>query len=243
MLLGLGAFGAMAALPLGSMLALLFGVWVLRDLRRAETAVFAPIPLAEMLRYSAYTAAGLIGFALLINMDAILVKRFFDPVAAGNYGTAVTLGKIIQFFPIAIIMILFPKAARRRAEKRDTRAVLFPALFIVAGLCGLLALIYFLIPDLLIRVVFGPAYSLPPNVLGLIGLAMMLLSLANVWLNYYLSIERTRFVYLIWTAVISQFIAMFYFHDALWQMPLVMAVSGLWLTAAGTAVYLIRKQW
>ena len=243
MLLGLGAFGAMAALPLGSLLALLFGLWVLRDFRRPSPTGLRAGPPADLLRYSAYTAAGLIGFALLINMDAILVKRFFDPDAAGNYAAAVTLGKVIQFFPVAIIMILFPKAARRRAENRDTRAVLFPALLIVGALCGLVALVYFLIPDLLIRLVFGAAYTVPPAVLGLIGVAMMLLSLANVWLNYYLSIERTRFVFLIWTAVLIQLALMFFFHDALWQLPVAMAASGLWLTAAGTAVYLVRGQW
>lgn len=242
--LGLGAFGAMAALPVSSLLALLFGLWVLRDFRRLQPQMDDTVTaLPELLRYSAYTAAGLIGFALLINMDAILVKRFFDPVAAGNYATAVTLGKVIQFFPVAIIMILFPKAARRRAENRDTRAVLLPALAIVGGLCGLVALGYFLVPDLLISLIFGPAYALPPNVLGLIGVAMLLLSLANVWLNYYLSVERTRFVFLIWTAVLTQFAAMFFFHDALWQLPVVMAISGLWLTVMATAVYLIRGQW
>ncbi len=241
--LGWGAFGAMASLPLGSLMALGFGLWVLRDFRKVETVAANTTALPELLRYTAYTAAGLIGFAFLINMDAILVKRFFDPIAAGNYATAVTLGKVIQFFPLAIIMVLFPKAARRRAENRDTRAVLFPALAIVAGLCGLVALVYFLFPDFLIHLIFGPAYQLPPHVLGLIGLAMLLLSLANVWLNYYLSIERTRFVFLIWTAVFTQFAAMFIFHDALWQLPVVMAGSGLWLTMAGTAVYLIRKQW
>lgn len=243
MAVGYGAFGAMAALPVGSLMALLFGLWVLRDLRRSRVDESPVSDLPELMRYSAFTAAGLIGFALLINMDAILVKRFFDPDAAGNYATAVTLGKVIQFFPVAIIMILFPKAARRRAENRDTRAVLLPALAVVGVLCGLVALLYFLIPDLLIQLIFGDAYQLPPRVLGLSGLAMMLLSLANVWLNYFLSTERTRFVYLVWAAIFIQFATMSVWHDALWQLPIAMIVSGFWLTAAGTAVYLIRGQW
>jgi hypothetical protein len=79
-------------------------------------------------------------------MDAILVRRFFGPVDAGNYSAAVTLGKIIQFFPVAIIMVLFPKAAQRQAAHRDTTRVLVPAMLIVALVCGSIALLYALFP-------------------------------------------------------------------------------------------------
>jgi O-antigen/teichoic acid export membrane protein len=241
MLMGLGAFGAMAALPLASLVALGVGLWFLRaTLTRQRVPLDASRP--DLYRYSLYTAAGLIGFALLINMDAILVKRFFDPVVAGHYGAAVTLAKVIQFFPVAIIMVLFPKAARRQTMQRDTRVVLFPALLAVGGVCGLIALVYFLIPDWLIGFVFGPAYSVPNGVLGLLGAAMLLLSLGNVWLNFYLSVERINFVYLIWTAVVLQAGFMTMFHDALWQLPAAMAVTGTLLTVAATAVYLMTSK-
>jgi O-antigen/teichoic acid export membrane protein len=256
-MLGWGAFGATVALPIASAVALVFALWLLgqsfsRSLwrliiprRRAGRPNVSPVPglshdviLPELFRYSAFTAGGLIGFALLINMDAILVKRFFDPVTAGQYSAAVTLGKIVQFFPLAIIMILFPKAAHRRATHRDATAILLLAMAIVGAACIALTVIYFLFGPQLIELIFGPAYALPGNILGLLSLAMTLLSLLNVWLNYFLSTERTRFIYLIWAGIVGQLLLMRLFHQELWQLPAAMIVSGTWLTAAGLLFYL-----
>lgn len=71
---------------------------------------------------------------------------------------------------------------------------------------------------------------------------MLLLSLANVWLNYYLSTEWTSFVYLIAVAVVLQALFMWLYHDELWQLPAAMAVSGLWLNAAGAVAYWRRDR-
>ncbi|NIY17971.1 MAG: hypothetical protein GWM98_25425, partial [Nitrospinaceae bacterium] len=98
----------------------------------------------------------------------------------------------------------------------------------------------FLFSDVIIATVFGPAYNLEGPVLGMMGLGMGLLSLVNVWLNYYLSTERTNFVYLIWLGVLFQLILMVLFHEALWHLPLIVALNGLWMTAAGIIIYFRR---
>jgi O-antigen/teichoic acid export membrane protein len=240
--LGWGAFGAMLSLPLASALALLLAWLLLDQTMKGKTAVHHQVRLPELFRYSAFAAVGLIGYALMLNMDAILVRRFFDPVDAGNYSAAVTLGKIIQFFPVAIIMVLFPKAAQRQAAHRDTTRVLVPAMLIVALVCGSIALLYALFPGLIVRLTLGPEYQVDGLVLGLVGVAMLLLSLANVWLNFYLSTEWPRFVYLIGVGVVLQAGLMFTFHTDLWQLPAAMAVNGLWLTLAGAIVYVWRRR-
>ncbi len=233
MLMGLGAFGAMASLPVASAAALIVGLLLLHKAVWQPAPVHHAVTVPEMFRYSAYTAVGLIGYALLANMDAILVKRFFAPVLAGNYGVAITLGKIIQFFPVAIIMILFPKAAQRRASHRDPAQILIPAMLIVVVLCGSLALGYALFADFIVQITVGSAYQVDGFLLGLVGLAMLLLSLVNVWLNYFLSIEQTEYVYLIGVGIVGQIILMGLFHKALWHLPAIMAMNGLWLTLAG----------
>jgi O-antigen/teichoic acid export membrane protein len=236
-LLGLGAFGAMASLPLASLAALIFGLWALDKVVWQPGQTHHGVTIPDMFRYSSYTAVGLIGFALLINMDAILAKRFFAPIDAGNYGAAVTLGKIIQFFPVAVIMLLFPKAAQRQAAHRDPTGVLIPAMLVVAALCGGLALLYALFADVIVRLTVGAAYQVDGRLLGLVGLAMLLLSLVNVWLNYFLSTERTGYVYLIGLGIVIQAVLMVFFHDQLWHLPAIMSANGLWLTLAGVIIF------
>ncbi len=236
-LAGWGAFGAMIALPIASLIALVYGAWLLRDLLGGTSTVSNTTPLRELAHYSGYTAAGLIGFALLINMDAILVKRFFDADTAGVYGAAVTLGKVVQFFPVAIIMVLFPKAAHRQATKRNPAAVLPPAFALITAVCLGVSILYFAFPDLLVGTIFGDKFEISGRTLGTLGLAMWLLSLTNVWLNYFLSLNRVRIVYLIWTGVITQYIAFNIWHDQLWHLPTVMAINALWLTVAGAILF------
>lgn len=241
--LGLGAFGALAALPLASLIALGAGLWLLGTTIWRRPSQPTPLSLADLSGYGRHTAFGLVGFAILINMDAILVKRFFDPLAAGQYSAAITLGKVIQFFPLAIILLLFPKAARRRAARRSTAGVLLPALAVVGLLCGGITAVYFLFPELLLSRIFGPDYALPPDVLGLVGLAMTLLSLGNVWLNYFLSTEpRSRYVYAVWLGVLLQLLAILLFHESLRQLPLAMASNGAWLVLLGLILYLRQRR-
>lgn len=237
MWIGWGAFGALAALPVASLLALGYGLLVLSPTVRQPATTHHGVTVPEMFRYSAYTAVGLLGYALLANMDAILVRRFFEPDVAGNYGAAITLGKIIQFLPVAIITILFPKAAQRRAAHRDPAAVLIPAMLIVALLCAGIAGAYALFTDFVVQITVGAAYQVDSLVLGLLGGALGLLALANVWLNYFLSTERPQYVYLIGAGIVIQFTLMLLFHDALWQLPAAMAANGLWLTLAGGVIF------
>ncbi|MCP4419137.1 MAG: oligosaccharide flippase family protein, partial [Chloroflexi bacterium] len=61
---GWGAFGAMFSLPLASGVALLVGWRLLNTAVKQKTAVHHQVHLPEMFRYSTYTAAGLIGYAL-----------------------------------------------------------------------------------------------------------------------------------------------------------------------------------
>ncbi len=237
-LAGWGAFGAMLALPIASLIALIYGAWLLRDLFGDPNTTNDNTPLHELARYSSYTTAGLIGFALLINMDAILVKRFFDADTAGMYGAAVTLGKVVQFFPVAIIMVLFPKAAHRQATQRNPAAVLPPAFALITLVCLGVSILYFIFPDLLVGTLFGEAYVMDGRTLGTLGLAMWLLSLTNVWLNYFLSLNRVYFVYFIWIGVITQYIAFTLWHDALVQLPTIMALNALWLTVTGAILFM-----
>jgi len=108
---------------------------------------------------------------------------------------------------------------------------------VVAVICGGIALFYYLFSDLVVGLTLGDEYQVDGSLLGLVGLAMLLLSLTNVWLNYFLSTERTTFVYLIGLGILVQAILMTLFHDHLWQLPAAMVANGLWLTLAGAGFF------
>lgn len=227
---GWQSFGAILALPLASSAALLMAlVWLRPQTTPRTTHHTTQQPLSTVVSfgYSAQTLAGLLAFALLTNMDAILVKLLFAPATAGNYGPVVTLGKINLFIPLAMGMVLFPKTTQRQARGRDPRPVLLLAL-LVTLLPGLvLTVLYFLFPTWLVTTIFGGAYQDPGLVLGLVGLATTLFAALNIWLNYALSLKRPAFITALVVVVIGQLVGMIFFHASLAAIATTMVIAGL----------------
>jgi O-antigen/teichoic acid export membrane protein len=186
------------------------------------------------LHFSSYTFLGLGIFALITNLDALFVKHFFSPQAAGNYAPVFTLAKVSLFLPWAIGIILIPKVTERRAAGQDLRPLLFASLA-GAMLPGLiLTALYFLFPRQLVTVIFTGAYQNPGIVLALANFASTLFAGMNIWLNYALALERPAFVYALTGVVLLQMMGLFFFgRDNLIGMTLAMIFAGVIGNLAG----------
>lgn len=235
LLIGVGrqAAGAILALPLGSTIALVLAVFILRPYFRAPPPAAPPRPISW--RYSTYTLIGLLAFALMVNIDPIIVRRFFGDAAAEAYGPVVTLGKMNLFIPLGIGLVLFPKATQRQAAGRDSRPVLLLALAatLLPGL--VLTLLYWAFPREIVHIVFGEAYTDPGSLLALVGLATTLYAGVNIWLNYALSLERRIYVFLLAVIVIAEIAVMLLFHARLEAIAITMIAAGLMGNLAGAA--------
>jgi len=234
--LGWEAVGALLSLPLAMAGALLLALWLLRGYFGAQQPGAVARPVSW--NYSALTLLGLLSFALMVNVDAILVKRLFGSLLAGDYSPVVTLGKINLFIPLGIGLVLFPKATQRHAAGRDARPVLLLALAatLLPGLA--VTVVYFLNPGFLVQTIFTDAYANPGVVLGLVGLATTLYSGVNIWLNYALSLERAAFVYALALIVLLQVAAMLLFPFSLPVFAAIMVTAGLLANLAGAFILL-----
>jgi O-antigen/teichoic acid export membrane protein len=219
------------ALPLGSTVALGLAIWLLLPYFRASQPETLPGPISW--RYSLYTLIGLLAFAIMVNVDAIVVRRLFGDAAAEAYGPVVTLGKMNLFIPLGIGLVLFPKATQRHAAGRDSRPVLLMALgaTLLPGL--ILTVLYYLYPGWIVRTVFGSAYTDPGILLALVGLATTLYAGVSIWLNYALSLERRAYVFALAAIVILQVSLMLAFHPRLETIAVVMIGAGLAGNIAG----------
>ncbi|MEJ2752925.1 MAG: oligosaccharide flippase family protein, partial [Chloroflexota bacterium] len=234
--LGLEAFGAVLALPIATTTALLVAVWFLREFfNRPIKDIDVP---GVSLRYSLFTLIGLGAYALLINLDPIVVKRFFSEAIAGDYGTVVTLGKINLFATLGIGMVLFPKATQRQAQGRDPRPVLALALSATVAVGLVLTLIYFLVSGPLVQAVFSGAYNDPGIVLGLVGIATTLYAAINIWLNYALSLQKHSFVVGLAVLVLLVIAAMFIYHPGTTAVATIMIIAGVSGNLLGAATTL-----
>jgi O-antigen/teichoic acid export membrane protein len=230
---GFQAAGAIIALPLAMAVILILPLWLLRPYFRDHSGVVAR---AVSWHYSSHTLLGLAAFAVMANMDALFVKHFYSPGLAGNYGPVVTLAKMSLFVPLALGIVLLPKATLRRASGRDPRPILLLALAATLLPGFALTTIYFLFPNFLVRTVFTAAYANPGMVLGMANLAASLYAGLNIWLNYALSLNRPSFIYILVGVLVCQGAGMYFLgRDSLLHMTMVMAWAGLAGNLAGFA--------
>lgn len=229
--LGFQAAGAIIALPLAMGVVLLFALWLMRP----QFADHGGVAAREVSwHYSTHTLLGLAAFAVLANMDALFVKHFYSPVIAGDYGPVVTLAKMSLFIPLALGIVVLPKATRRRVSGRDPRPILMLALAATLLPGFALTAIYLLYSSLIIRTIFTAAYANPGIVLGIANLAASFYAGLNIWLNYALSLKRLSFIYILVSVLICQGAGMYLLgRSSLLQMTMVMAVSGLIGNLAG----------
>ena len=192
--LGLGVAGAVASLLVSYLGALVLGVLYLRELvrHRGEERVVQPIGLFE---YSLHTVLALLAFAMLTNSDLIIVKSRFSPDEAGLYAAAAALGKVTLWLPAAVGVLLLPKATEQHARMQSSASLVWKSLLATGLLCGGFIIVFFLFPTPLVRVLFGELYVAHASLLGLYALAMMLFSLVNVCLYYYLAVQEKRYGY------------------------------------------------
>lgn len=229
--LGFQAAGAIIALPLAMAVVLLFALWLLRP-QFADHGGMAAREVSW--HYSTHTLLGLAAFAVLANMDALFVKHFYSPVMAGDYGPVVTLAKMSLFIPLALGIVVLPKATRRHASGRDPRPILLLALAATLLPGFALTAIYLLYPSLIVRTIFTAAYADPGIVLGMANLAASFYAGLNIWLNYALSLKRLSFIYILVSVLICQGAGMYLLgRDSLLHMTMVMATSGLIGNLAG----------
>ncbi|MCP4362360.1 MAG: hypothetical protein GY796_30510 [Chloroflexi bacterium] len=227
---GLNLAGAVLALPIASSVALGVGVWLLRSYFRA-----LPVKNGQQvsLRYSMLTLVGLLSFAVLVYSDAILVNRLFAADVAAQYTPANILARLNLFVPIAIGMVLFPKATQRHAQGLDARPYLLLALAatLLPGL--LLTVLYFLFPAPIVALVFRGQYADPGRLLAWLGLATTLFAGVNIWLNYALAAERRPYIFILATIAFLQIIGFLFLADSLQTIALMMVIAGLAGNAAG----------
>ncbi|MGH2361260.1 MAG: oligosaccharide flippase family protein [bacterium] len=192
-MVGLGLEGAIAGVSLAGFGALALTLLPLRGqihFKRQDDDV----ELAGVLRQLVPFGVALGCFTLLTQADVILVKAFFPPQQAGIYAAASTAGKVILNLTGALAMVTLPELTRQHSTAGDGRSVLARGL-LYAGLGGGAALVlYFLAPQVVVRVLFGDAYLAAVPLLGLLGLTMLAYELTLLIIYYLLATGQPGFL-------------------------------------------------
>ena len=180
---GLGVYGALGACAAALVLAASIAVAAARHGRGGGDP--GPAEWSAFRRALPPLAVGLVAIALLTNLDVVVAKLSLPSSDAGEFAAIALLGKATLVVPQAVSVLVLPRVAARRAERRDTGPLLAAAIaitFIVGGLAALVALVFH---EQIIAITYGEEFTGASALLTPLVAASTLLGALIVLLNHH----------------------------------------------------------
>lgn len=231
--LGYRVGGAMVALVVSIFLGWYMTNLYLRDRLKKDSA-YSP-DVKKMLFFSFPVLVQSFATTSIYTSDLILVKHFFTSYEAGIYASLSTLGKIIFFGTSPIASVMFPLISQRQSKGEGYRNIFIFSLVGTFILAAGVLIIYWLLPELAIKLLYGSAYLEAAQLLVWFGIFMALFTLSSLLINFNLSLGRTRVVVLPAVAATAQVGAIWFYHQSLF----IIILLSIFITALLLAFLLI----
>lgn len=233
-LLGFKAGGILIGLAIGTFAAIPLAAYALKNIFMVKRYSIGKI---HLWKYIAPSMVVVSCIGIILNIDVPLVKYFMDSTQSGYYAAVSLLSSIVFSFSLVFSMVMFPKAAHFHSNGRRSSHLLLSSLNYTVFSSLALLLIYLLIPDFIVNVVYGSNYKIA-QYLGAYTIAMSFLSISNIFIMYDLAIEKGFLVFLIPFSVVLEIFLILAFHDTIWQVITVLLVFNALLLAV--LIYLNR---
>lgn len=186
-----------------------------------------------------------VGQVIINNVDIVMVKHFFQPDLAGFYAAVALVGRVLYFASWSVVSAMFPISAGT-TEREATDHVLLIPLAIVVGLTVIFVGAMSLMPDFVLRTVFGSAFGAGTQ--GTHGLLAMYAAatggyaLSVVLMAYEISrrIANTAWLQLVVSGLVV--IGITIFHNSLREVVIVQQVLMALLFVSVTIPFLLSRR-
>ena len=192
------AAGAMTAVLVGMVFALLVGGWLCRDCLRSETM---PVNWSAWLKRVAPLTLGMGVGIFMLAADMIFVQNFFSKEQTGFYAAAGMIGRALVYFTTPVAAVMFPKLARSAATGEKSNALAL-ALGVTALAGAGAAMMCTLFPTLPLRIVYDKSFlDVSGPLVPWFAWCMLPLTLATVLLNSLMA--RSQFKAVPWMVAVA----------------------------------------
>ena len=242
--LGFGVAGGIAASALSGLLGVLAVVLAAPYIARAtsEAPVDTPPDVGGM---SAHVRVGLLSLslAILMNVDILVVRHFFDDASASLYAASALVGRIVLFAAAPAAQVVLPHIIRQVAAGEPlTRTLAVTAAFTVL-IGGGTALVIVVVPELVFQIMFADRYIPVPHLVWAYTVAGALLALLTLLTYFHIGAGTLR----VWVVLVPLSIAcavtLWVRHESLasvaWTLDLFLGAGVL--VMLGWAASVLRK--
>jgi len=212
--LGFGVFGAMIGILFASTLAALYGYFLIRNLEVIEVKQLN-FNLKPFFLYSLPVLLHSLAFTFIFTFDVILAKHYLSAQDAGIYAALSTLGRIIYFASGPVASVMFPIISGKKARQEEYRKIFYISLLVTSFISTTALVFYYLLPELSITLLYGKSYLPASDYLLKMGLYMSLYSYAYFFVNFMLSINKTKTVIFPVLGVLLQVLYIYINHNSI----------------------------
>jgi len=222
--LGWHVYGAIFAVLLSYLAALLYGGFKIRDYAHGETKIFET---KEIYKYTLPMFFTVLFFTAFYSIDLILVKHFFNAVDAGNYAVVSLIGKVVFFASFSVVQVMFPKAVELSENKGAHKDLMWKSFGVITLITLPILAVYYFFGEFVVSILFGNTYL---NVVGLIapyGMFMAAVSFSKLLSLYMLSLKKFNFLYLFLLFFLLEIGGIWVYHGSLEEVIHVLNWLGL----------------
>jgi len=240
-LLGFRVGGAVWAISISTLLTIILGYELVKKQIPLKSSPNIGIQdsLKNIGNYSLAVLVSNLSLVSLFTVDVILARHFLSPIDAGRYASLSVLGKVIFFASSPIVSVMFPMVSEKHANGGKYQKLFISSFLMVLAISIFISAIYFIFPEIMVKILFGKEYLSTAGILGLFSIFISLYSLCSLLLNFYLSISKTRPIFLSLFFAIFQIVLINIYHRNIEQIVLA-NIASLSLLLAGLLVYYLK---
>jgi O-antigen/teichoic acid export membrane protein len=194
-------------------LASFFVTYLQSNVKSDSQFVLSPEVRSRIIKVIALISFYELSQILINNSDVILVKHYFDNENSGLYASIALIGRAVFFATWIVVTILFPKVIDKEKRGESHQHLFFNSLIIVFVIDVVFVAICYLLGEFIIGVAFGEAYLSVSSLLWQYTLSTSLFALANVFVYYFMSLQKYLPVYISIAAGILQIICISFFNE------------------------------
>lgn len=214
---GFGVVGAMLGWVIGTASALAYTTWAVLNKHGTapDPSVRLGLDLKRLLKTTIGVALANGTLTCISFMDIPLVKHYFDAHQAGLYAAVNLTGKVVIFLVGFVPAIVLPKAAAQAQRGESPVPLLVRAVVLTVVMSGVTLSVFGLMPGLILSILAGHAFISASPLVFQYDLAMGMLALVTLLVNYKIGIHRFDFLYALVTVFVCEVVAIALFHRTL----------------------------
>ena len=214
-IVGLKASGAVFGFLLATLFSYILIFLPIRKILRKEQTDNNKIEIKKFYKEISFIMVSTILISLFSYLDINLVKHFFSSYETGQYSAVVQIGRIILFISGAISIVVFPRMSEKFIRNENTKSTILKSFGIVFLISIILLIIYYFFPEFIIKMMYGDEYTPVAYLIFRYGIFMLLISLINLQIYYFISVGKFWYLIFLFFSVIGQLTIINFFHNSL----------------------------